>query len=59
MVYRWLLLKGGCRRQVSIVVSLVIGRQVVVIVRWLPQEGQYSCVPSNMVDRWLLFNGGC
>ena len=36
MVNRWLLLYDGCHRQVSLVVSMVIGKQVVVIVRWLP-----------------------
>ena len=30
-----MLLSGGCCRQVSTVVFLVVGRQVVVIVRWL------------------------
>ena len=41
-------------RQVSIVMSPVICKQVVVIVRWLQSEGKYRCVSSYMVDRWLL-----
>ena len=30
-----------------------------VIVRWLLKAGKYSCVSGSMVDRWLLFQGGC
>ena len=36
MIDRWSLLKDGCCRQVSILVSPIIGKHVVVIVRWLP-----------------------
>ena len=34
--------------------SLVICRQVVVLVMWLPQVGKYSFVSGNMIDRGLL-----
>ena len=54
MVDRWMLLLSGCCRQESIVVSLINGRHVVVIVRWLLYAGKYSCVSGSMVDRWLL-----
>ena len=59
MVDRRLLLYDGCHRQVSIVMSPVIGKQMVVIVRWLPSKGKYSNVSGYMVDRWLLLYGGC
>ena len=59
MVDRRLLLYGGCHRQVSLVVSPVIGKQMVVIVRWLPSKGKYRCVSSYIVKRWLLLYGGC
>ena len=57
MVNRWLLLKGGCYRQVSIVVPLVVwwtGGCYCKVVAVGMYICRYSCVSGRMVDMWLL-----